>query len=56
MVERQLSNPTEIFELMKFEKSEFDGRKRRLESTPAIYDVCAIAKLGVRETEFAGRT
>ncbi|MCL2515577.1 MAG: alpha-hydroxy-acid oxidizing protein [Microbacteriaceae bacterium] len=44
MVERQLPNPAEIFELMKFKKPEFNGRKRRLESALTIYDLRDIAK------------
>ncbi|AOP55155.1 alpha-hydroxy acid oxidase [Brevibacterium aurantiacum] len=44
MVKRQLPNPSEIFELMKFKKFELDSRKRRLESAFTIEDLRQIAK------------
>lgn len=44
MVKRQLPNPSEIFELMKFKKFELDSRKRRLESALTIEDLRKIAK------------
>lgn len=44
MVQRQLPNPAELLELMKFKKPELDGKKRRLESALTIYDLRAIAK------------
>lgn len=44
MVKRQMPQPTEIFELMKFKKVEFDGKKRRLDSALTIEDLRKIAK------------
>jgi L-lactate dehydrogenase (cytochrome) len=44
VVERQIPNPAEIFELMKFKRPELDGRKRRLDAALTIYDLRAIAK------------
>lgn len=44
MVQRQLPNPAELLELMKFKKPELDGRKRRLDSALTIHDLRAIAK------------
>ncbi|MGO3471650.1 MAG: alpha-hydroxy acid oxidase [Brevibacterium aurantiacum] len=44
MVKRQLPNPSEIFELMKFKKFELDSRKRRLESAFTIEDLRKVAK------------
>lgn len=44
MVKRQLPNPSEILELMKFKKIELDSRKRRLESALTIEDLRKIAK------------
>ena len=44
MVQRQLPNPAELLELMKFKKPELDGRKRRLESALTIADLRKIAK------------
>ena len=44
MVTRQLPNPAEILDLMKFKKPELDGKKRRLDSALTIYDLRAIAK------------
>ncbi|WP_461473050.1 alpha-hydroxy acid oxidase [Microbacterium sp. HJ5] len=44
MVQRQLPNPAELLELMKFKKPELDGRKRRLESALTIADLRRIAK------------
>ena len=44
MVKRQLPNPSEILELMKFKKFELDSRKRRLESALTIEDLRKIAK------------
>ena len=44
MVKRQLPQPAELFELMKFKKPEFDGRTRRLQSALTISDLRTIAK------------
>ncbi|MFE1644320.1 alpha-hydroxy-acid oxidizing protein [Microbacterium sp. P01] len=44
MVQRQLPNPIELLELMKFKKPEFDGRKRRLDAALTIADLRTIAK------------
>ncbi|MFT4219638.1 MAG: alpha-hydroxy acid oxidase [Microbacterium sp.] len=44
MVQRQLPNPTELLELMKFKKPELDGRKRRLDAALTIHDLRLIAK------------
>ncbi|GAA1995149.1 alpha-hydroxy acid oxidase [Microbacterium pumilum] len=44
MVTRQLPNPAELLELMKFKKPELDGRKRRLDAALTIYDLRDIAK------------
>lgn len=44
MVQRQLPNPAELLELMRFKKPELDGRKRRLDSALTIHDLRAIAK------------
>lgn len=44
MVQRQLPNPVELLDLMKFKKPEFDGRKRRLEGALTIGDLRTIAK------------
>ena len=44
MVKRQLPNPAEILDLMKFKKPELDGRKRRLEGALTINDLRTIAK------------
>lgn len=44
MVKRQLPNPSEIFELMKFKKFELNSRKRRLDAALTIEDLRQIAK------------
>ncbi|OZB83828.1 MAG: hypothetical protein B7X41_15315, partial [Microbacterium sp. 14-71-5] len=44
MVQRQLPNPAEIFDLMKFKAPELDGTKRRLEGALTISDLRTIAK------------
>lgn len=44
MVQRQLPNPVELLELMKFKKPELDGRKRRLDAALTIADLRTIAK------------
>ncbi|KAA9107579.1 alpha-hydroxy acid oxidase [Microbacterium rhizomatis] len=44
MVQRQLPNPAELLELMKFKKPELDGRKRRLDAALTVADLRAIAK------------
>ncbi|MGO2862350.1 MAG: alpha-hydroxy-acid oxidizing enzyme, partial [Brevibacterium sp.] len=44
MVKRQMPQPAEIFDLMKFKKLELDPKKRRLESALTIEDLRAIAK------------
>ncbi|WP_116115218.1 alpha-hydroxy acid oxidase [Austwickia chelonae] len=41
---RQLPNPVELFELMKFKKPELNGKKRRLEAALTIHDLQRIAK------------
>lgn len=43
-VARQLPNPREIFELMRFRAPELDGTKRRLDTALTIADLRAIAK------------
>ena len=43
-VQRQLPNPAEILELMRFKAPEFDGTKRRLEGALTISDLRTIAK------------
>ncbi len=44
MVQRQLPNPAELLELMKFKKPELDGRKRRLESARTNADLRRVAQ------------
>ncbi|WP_193078654.1 alpha-hydroxy acid oxidase [Brevibacterium aurantiacum] len=44
MVKRQLPNPSEILELMKFKKFELNSRKRRLDAALTIEDLRQIAK------------
>ncbi|MGO1177536.1 MAG: alpha-hydroxy-acid oxidizing enzyme, partial [Brevibacterium aurantiacum] len=44
MVKRQLPNPSEILELMKFKKFELNSRKRRLDAALTIEDLRKIAK------------
>ena len=44
MVQRQFPKPAEVFDLLKFKKPEWDGRKRRLDSALTIHDLRAIAK------------
>lgn len=44
MVQRQLPNPAELLELMKFKKPELDARKRRLDGALTIADLRTIAK------------
>ncbi|MFW8624750.1 quinone-dependent L-lactate dehydrogenase [Corynebacterium glutamicum] len=44
MVKRQLPNPAELLELMKFKKPELNGKKRRLDSALTIHDLRKIAK------------
>ncbi len=44
MVERQFPKPTEIFELLKFKKPEWNGKKRRLDAALTIHDLRRIAK------------
>ena len=44
MVERQLPNPGEIFELMRFKKPEFNGTRRRLAAALTIYDLRDLAR------------
>ena len=43
-MQRQLPNPAEIFELMKFKAPELDGTKRRLDAALTISDLRTIAK------------
>src|SRR6201998_2643195 len=44
MPERQIPKHSEIFELMRFKKPEFDAKKRRLEAALTIYDLRDIAR------------
>jgi L-lactate dehydrogenase (cytochrome) len=44
MVTRQLPNPAELFELMRFKAPELNGRKRRLDAALTIADLRTIAK------------
>ena len=44
MPQRQFPKPDEIFELMRFKRPEFDGKKRRLAAALTIEDLRAIAK------------
>lgn len=44
MIRRQMPNPVEIFELLKFKKPEFDLKKRRLDNALTIHDLRTIAK------------
>jgi L-lactate dehydrogenase (cytochrome) len=44
MVTRQLPQPAELLELMKFKKPELDGKKRRLQGALTIEDLRTIAK------------
>jgi L-lactate dehydrogenase (cytochrome) len=44
MVTRQVPNPRELLELMKFKKPEFNGKKRRLDAALTINDLRTIAK------------
>lgn len=44
MVERRLPRPAEVFELMRFKRPDFDGRRRRLEAALTIADLRRIAK------------
>src|SRR6478609_10067456 len=44
MVQRQVPKPAELFDLMKFKKPEFNGRKRRLDAALTIDDLRLIAK------------
>ncbi|MBC9926417.1 MULTISPECIES: alpha-hydroxy acid oxidase [unclassified Leucobacter] len=44
MVKRQVPNPSELLDLMKFKKPEMNGRKRRLDRALTIYDLRTIAK------------
>ncbi|MAT18543.1 MAG: alpha-hydroxy-acid oxidizing enzyme [Leifsonia sp.] len=44
MVKRQFPNPVELFELMKFKKPDFNGKRRRLQSALTIHDLRTIAK------------
>src|SRR5699024_1951417 len=44
VVERQFPKPTEIFELLKFKKPEWNGKKRRLDGALTIHDLRRIAK------------
>ncbi|MBN9612711.1 MAG: alpha-hydroxy-acid oxidizing protein [Actinobacteria bacterium] len=43
-VKRQVPKPAEIFDLMKFKKPQFDGKRRRLDRALTIYDLRDIAK------------
>jgi len=44
MVARQFPKPAELFELMRFKKPEFNGKKRRLDAALTIADLQRIAK------------
>ncbi|QBE49093.1 alpha-hydroxy acid oxidase [Leucobacter triazinivorans] len=44
MVTRQLPNPAELFELMRFKKPDLNGKRRRLDSALTIADLQRIAK------------
>lgn len=44
MVQRQVPKPAEIFELLKFRRFDFDGRRRRLAAAQTIEDLRRIAK------------
>ena len=44
MVQRQVPKPADVFELLQFKKSEFNGRKRRLAAALTIDDLRRIAK------------
>jgi len=44
MVTRQLPNPSELRELMRFKKPDFNGRRRRLDSALTIADLRRIAR------------
>lgn len=44
MVKRQVPNPVEIFELLRFKKPEFNARKRRLSAALTIADLRRIAR------------
>ncbi len=44
MVQRQVPKPADLFDLMKFKKPEFNGRKRRLDAALTIDDLRLIAK------------
>lgn len=44
MVERRFPRPAEVFELMRFKRPDFDGRRRRLEAALTIADLRRIAK------------
>ncbi|MDC4232637.1 alpha-hydroxy-acid oxidizing protein [Actinomyces sp. B33] len=44
MVKRQVPNPLEIFELLRFKKPDFNARRRRLSACQTIWDLRAIAK------------
>ncbi|MBN9610633.1 MAG: alpha-hydroxy-acid oxidizing enzyme [Actinobacteria bacterium 69-20] len=44
MVSRQVPRPSEIFELMKFRKPDFNLKRRRLRRALTIYDLRAIAR------------
>ena len=44
MVQRQLPNPAELFELMKFKKPDLNSKRRRLESALTINDLRTVAK------------
>src|SRR5690625_3003266 len=44
LIKRQLPQPAELFELMKFKKPEFNGKKRRLSGALTTYDLRNIAK------------
>ena len=44
MVQRQMPNPAEILELMKFKKFDPNGKRRRLSSALTVDDLRKIAK------------
>ncbi|YAL82428.1 alpha-hydroxy acid oxidase [Dermacoccaceae bacterium W4C1] len=44
MVQRQIPQPAELFELVRFRKPDFNGRRRRLQRALTVYDLRDIAK------------
>ncbi|MBB2892989.1 alpha-hydroxy acid oxidase [Flexivirga oryzae] len=44
MVQRQVPKPAEVFELMRFKKPQFDGKRRRLDAALTVADLRRVAK------------